>query len=273
MQHNVCLAKVTPNQRLPNLIEDWDEDPLKIGLLIIAAFWCLPVSSETLQIMGAEKGYLPFYYGENLNKGALVEVINEFTTDTGIPAEFRPMARKRHAWALENGLANAVFASMRWMPLPDRMHAVGPVLIWRDRVFAQPGRQPDTVDDLQGSICLRRWFVYSDRLEKRIGSDLVRYDSYDARQMLGMFLRKRCDYIVMSEMEFRFLALLAEVDPDLYVTEVIDAEWPVYLGLLKTEAALIEAAEAFFATHTIDVESMLPNLPQPDRLDLLQPNK
>lgn len=157
------------------------------------------------------------------------------------------------------------------MPLPDRMHAVGPVLTWRDRVFAQPGRQPDSYDDLQGNICLRKWFVYSDRLERRIGTDLVRHDAYNAQQMLRMFLLKRCDYIVMSEMEFRFLALLGKVDSTLYSTDLIDAERPVYLGILKTEVALIEAAEAFFSTHTIDVEAMLPRLPSPDRHILIQP--
>ncbi|MDL0432862.1 transporter substrate-binding domain-containing protein [Marinobacter sp. TBZ242] len=246
---------------------------MRIGLLFIAAFWFLPVSSQTLQIMGSDEGFLPFYYGNNLNKGILVEVINEFTLKTGIAADFRPMPRKRQAWALEEGQANAVFANPLWMPLPDRMHAVGPVLTWRDRVFAQPGRQPDSIDDLQGSICLRKWFVYSDRLEHRIGTDLVRHDAYNAQQMLGMFLQKRCDYTVMNEMEFRFLALLVEVDPDRYSTELIVAEWPVYLGILKTEAALIEAAEAFFATHTVDVEAMLPNLPPPDQNVSIQPDK
>ncbi|MEP1215095.1 MAG: polar amino acid ABC transporter substrate-binding protein [Marinobacter sp.] len=246
---------------------------MRIGLLIIVAFWFLPVSSQTLQIMGSDEGFLPFYYGNNLNKGILVEVINEFTLETGIAADFRLMPRKRQAWALEEGQANAVFANPLWMPLPDRMHAVGPVLTWRDRVFAQPGRQPDSFDDLQGSICLRKWFVYSDRLERRIGTDLVRHDAYNAQQMLGMFLHKRCDYTVMNEMEFRFLALLVEVDPDRYSTELIVAEWPVYLGILKTEAALIEAAEAFFATHTVDVEAMLPNLPPPDRNVSIQPDK
>lgn len=246
---------------------------MRIGLLIIAAFWFLPVSSQTLQIMGADQGFLPFYYGNNLNKGILVEVINEFSMETGIAADFRPMARKRHAWALKRGLANAVFASPRWMPLPDRMHAVGPVLTWRDRVFAQPGRQPGSFDELQGSICLRKWFVYSDRLEQRIASDLVRHDAYSAQQMLGMFLQKRCDYIVMNEIEFRFLALLVEFDPDRYSTELIDADWPVYLGILKTEAALIEAAEAFFATHTVNVEAMLPKLPPPDRHVSIKPDK
>ncbi len=246
---------------------------MRIGLLIIAAFWCLPVSSQTLQIMGSDQGFLPFYYGNNLDKGILVEVINEFTMETGIEAGFRPMARKRHAWALEEGLANAVFANPRWMPLPDRMHPVGPILTWRDRVFAQPGQQPDAFDDLRGSICLRRWFVYSDRLERRIGADLVRLDGYNAQQMLGMFLRKRCDYIVMNEIEFRFLARMVEVDSDRYSTELIDAEWPVYLGILKAETALIEAAEAFFATHRVDVEAMLPELPPPDRPISLQPFK
>ncbi len=93
----------------------------------------------------------------------------------------------------------------------------------------------------------------------------MRHDAYNARQMLLMFLNKRCDYIVMNETEFRFLALLWDVDPDVYSTELIDAEWPVYLGILKTEADLIEAAEAFFANYTIDVAAMLPKLPQPDR--------
>lgn len=241
---------------------------MRICLLIIIAFWFLPVSSQTLRIMGADEGFLPFYYGNNLDKGIFAEVINEFALEAGITAEFRPMARKRHAWALEEGLANAVFANPLWMPLPDRMHAVGPVLTWRDRVFAQPGRQPDSFDDLQGSICLRRWFVYSDRLERRIGTDLVRYNAYNAQQMLRMFLLKRCDYIVMNEMEFRFLTLQGKVDTAPYSTNLVDAEWPVYLGILKTEATLIEAAEAFFANHAIDVEAMLPRLPPPDSVPI-----
>jgi hypothetical protein len=68
----------------------------------------------------------------------------------------------------------------------------------------------------------------------------------------------------MNETEFRFLAKLGSVDPELYSTELIDAEWPVYLGILKNETALIEAAEAFFSTYTIDVEAMLPQLPRPE---------
>lgn len=238
---------------------------VRIGLLIIAVFWFLPVSSETLRIMGSDEGFLPFYYGKNLNKGILVEVIHEFSQQTGIEANFRPMPRKRQAWALKEGQANAVFASPLWMSLPERMHAVGPVSTWRDRVFAQPGQQPASFDDLQGSICLRKWFVYSARLERRIGTSLVRHDAYNAQQMLGMFLQKRCDYVVMNEMEFRFLAQLVNVDPARYSTELIDAEWPVYLGILNTQAALIDAAEAFFSTHEIDVEAMLPRLPPPDQ--------
>jgi hypothetical protein len=69
----------------------------------------------------------------------------------------------------------------------------------------------------------------------------------------------------MNELEFRFMAQLLDIDPHRYRTELIDAEWPVYLGILKTETALIEAAEAFFSTNTVDVETMLPNLPPPDR--------
>ncbi|PPI83233.1 polar amino acid ABC transporter substrate-binding protein [Marinobacter maroccanus] len=237
---------------------------MRAVLFIIMAFWLLPASSQTLKIMGSDESFLPFYYGNNLNEGILVEVINEFTKQTGIAADFLPMARKRQAWALERGLANAVFANPLWMPLPERMHAVGPLLTWRDRVFAQPGRQPDSFDDLKGGICLRRWFVYSDRLEARIGSHLVRHDGYNAQQMLQMFLHKRCDYIVMNETEFRFLAQLGSVDPELYSTELIDAEWPVYLGILENETALIEAAEAFFSTYTINVEALLPKLPRPD---------
>lgn len=49
----------------------------------------------------------------------------------------------------------------------------------------------------------------------------------------------------MNETEFRFLAQLRDVDPELYRTELVDAEWPVYLGILNNETALIEAAEAF----------------------------
>ena len=245
---------------------------MRIGLLIIAVFWFGPVSSQTLQVMGSNEGFLPFYYGENLNEGILVEVINEFSVEAGITAGFRPITRKRQAWALKAGRANAVFANPRWMPLPERMHVVGPVLTWRDRLFAQPGRQTSSYDDLKGSICLRKWFVYSDQLEARIDTDLVRYDGYDAQQMLGMFLRERCDYVLMNEMEFRFLAQLIGVDPNRYSTELIDAEWPVYLGILKTEAALIEAAEAFFATYTVDEEALLPKLPPPDGLDSIQPD-
>lgn len=76
---------------------------MRIGLLIIAVFWFLPVSSETLRIMGSDEGFLPFYYGKNLNKGILVEVIHEFSQQTGIEANFRPMPRKRQAWALKEG--------------------------------------------------------------------------------------------------------------------------------------------------------------------------
>lgn len=244
---------------------------MRVGLLILAVFCSLPVSSQTLQIMGSGEGFLPFYYGHSLDKGILVEVINEFSRASGIKADFRPMPRKRQAWALENGHANAVFANPLWMPLPDRMHAVGPVLTWRDRVFAQPGRQPQSFEDLRGSICLRRWFVYSDQLERQIGSGLVRQDSYSAQQMLGMFLQKRCDYIVMNETEFRFLAQLVAFDPDRYSTGLIDAERPVYLGILKSEAALIQAAEAFFTDYRIDVETMLPRLPPPDQKISVEP--
>ncbi|MEC7816687.1 MAG: polar amino acid ABC transporter substrate-binding protein [Pseudomonadota bacterium] len=246
---------------------------MRIAVLIIVAFWCLPVSAQTLQILGSDEDFLPFYYGETLDKGILVEVINELTLATGIAAKFRPMPRQRQAWALEGGRANAVFANPRWMPLPDQMHAVGPVLTWRDRVFAQPGLQPESFDDLQGGICLRRWFVYSDSLERRLGADLVRHDAYNAEQMLGMFLHKRCDYVVMNEMEFRFMAKLVDVDPNRYSTRLIAAEWPVYLGILNTEAALIEAAETFFGTYTVDVEAILPNLPPPDRPVSIQPYK
>ncbi|WP_114333150.1 substrate-binding periplasmic protein [Marinobacter litoralis] len=238
---------------------------MRIGLLFILALWTLPVSSQTLRIMGADDGFLPFYYGKTLDKGIFVEVINEFSLETGIASEFRLMARKRQAWALENGLANAVFANPRWMPSPDRMHAVGPVLTWRDRVYAQPGLKPDSFDELQGRICLRKWFVYSDQLEQRMGADLVRLHAYNVQHMLRMFLSKRCDYVVMNETEFRFLALQGNFDPTTYTTDLVDAEWPVYLGILKTEAALIEAVEAFFATHKIDVDAMLPTLPPPDR--------
>jgi ABC-type amino acid transport substrate-binding protein len=221
--------------------------------------------------MGSDEGFLPFYYGDNLNKGILVEVINDFGLEAGIAVAFRPMPRNRQVWALEEGRANAVFATPKWMPQPDRMHRVGPVLTWRDRVFAQPGRQPVSFDDLRGSICLRRWFVYSDQLERRIGNKLKRHDAYNAQQMLNMFLHKRCDYVVMNELEFRFMARLLDIDSHRYSTDLIDAEWPVYLGILETESALIEAAEAFFANYTVDAEAMLPNLPPPDRPVSIQP--
>ena len=77
---------------------------MRVGLLIILAFWCLPVSSQTLEIMGSDEGFLPFYYGDNLNKGILVEVINEFSLEAGITAGFcqpvvdaatKPDARRR----------------------------------------------------------------------------------------------------------------------------------------------------------------------------------
>ncbi|WP_227664642.1 substrate-binding periplasmic protein [Marinobacter litoralis] len=233
--------------------------------MIMLALWTLSAASQSLRIMGADDGFLPYYYGKDLNKGIFVEAMNEFASETGIPAEFRVMARKRQAWALEQGLANAVFANPRWMPAPERMHAVGPVLTWRDRVYAQPGLQPNSFDDLQGRICLRKWFVYSDQLDRRIGTDLVRLNANNVQHMLRMFLLKRCDYVVMNEMEFRFLALQGNFDATTYTTDLVDAEWPVYLGILKTEEALIDAAEAFFESHKIDVEAMLPTLPPPDR--------
>lgn len=137
---------------------------MRVVLFIIMAFWLLPASSQTLKIMGSDEGFLPFYYGNDLNEGILVEVINEFTLQTGVAADFLPMARKRQPWALERGLANAVFANPLWMPLPDRMHTVGPLLTWRDRVFAQPGRQPDSFDELKEA------FVFADGLSTVIGS-------------------------------------------------------------------------------------------------------
>lgn len=66
---------------------------MRICLLIIIAFWFLPVSSQTLRIMGADEGFLPFYYGENLNKGIFAEVIKEFALEAGITAELRPIAQ------------------------------------------------------------------------------------------------------------------------------------------------------------------------------------
>lgn len=238
---------------------------MRLGLLIILALWTLPAASQTLRIMGADDGFLPFYYGENLDKGIFVEVMGEFALESGINTQFRPMARKRQTWALEQGLANAVFANPRWMPSPERMHAVRPVFTWRDRVFAQPGRQPNSYDDLHGRICLRKWFVYSPELEQRIGAELERLDAYNAQHMFRMFLLKRCDYIVMNETEFRFLALHGKFDAADYSTDLVDTEWPVYLGIFKTESALIEAAEAFFSNYKIDVDAMLPILPLPDR--------
>ncbi|WP_336366424.1 substrate-binding periplasmic protein [Marinobacter sp. C2H3] len=238
---------------------------MRISLLIIGALWSVSAWCQTLQIMGSDEGFIPFYYGHNLSEGILVEVIHEFTRETGIAGRFRPVPRKRQAWTLKQGRANAVFANPLWMPLPDQMHAVGPVLTWRDRVFAQPGRRPERFEDLQGSVCLRKWFVYSDALEQRIDAGLVRRDGYNAQQMLGMFLSKRCDYIVMNDVEFRFLARQINVDPSRFHTGLIDTEWPVYLGILKTETTLIDAAEAFFAAHNVDVEALVESLPPPDR--------
>ncbi|MEP3562108.1 MAG: polar amino acid ABC transporter substrate-binding protein, partial [Marinobacter sp.] len=87
--------------------------------MIILALWTLSAASQSLRIMGADDGFLPFYYGKDLNKGIFVEAMNEFASKTGISAEFRVMARKRQAWALGEGLANAVFANPRWMPAPE----------------------------------------------------------------------------------------------------------------------------------------------------------
>jgi hypothetical protein len=89
--------------------------------------------------------------------------------------------------------------------------------------------------------------------------------------MLNIFLQKRCDYIVMNDMEFRFLAQLLAINPDEYSTELVDAEWPIFLGILKTETALIQAAEAFFADYRIDVEALLPGLPLPDEKISIHP--
>ena len=77
---------------------------MRAVLFIIMAFWFLPVSPQTLKIMGSDESFLPFYYGSNLSEGILVEVINEFTKQTGIAADFVPMARKRQAWALERAI-------------------------------------------------------------------------------------------------------------------------------------------------------------------------
>ncbi|MEC7376212.1 MAG: polar amino acid ABC transporter substrate-binding protein, partial [Pseudomonadota bacterium] len=79
-------------------------------------------------------------------------------------------------------------------------------------------------------------------------------------------------YIVMNELEFRFLAQLLGFDPDGYSTALIDAEWPVYLGILKSEQGLIQAAEAFFADYRIDVEALLPGLPPPDQSLSIHPD-
>ena len=68
---------------------------MRAVLFIIMAFWFLPVSSQTLKIMGSDESFLPFYYGNDLSEGILVEVINEFSLEAGITAGFRPMPRKR----------------------------------------------------------------------------------------------------------------------------------------------------------------------------------
>lgn len=60
---------------------------MRVVLFIIVAFWLLPASSQTLKIMGSDEGFLPFYYGNDLNEGILVEVINEFTLQTGVAAD------------------------------------------------------------------------------------------------------------------------------------------------------------------------------------------
>ena len=138
---------------------------MRLGLLTVAAFWCLPVFPQSLQIMGSDEGFFPFYYGNNLNKGILVEVMNEFTVETGIAAEFRPMARNRQAWALKEGLANAVFANPLWMPLS------GPNACCRSGVnLAVTVCSRNLADNRTPLMNLRAASVFADGLSTVIGS-------------------------------------------------------------------------------------------------------
>lgn len=204
------------------------------------------LAADSLIVIGNHHGVLPYYYGEQLEKGLLVDVVQEFSAATGIEGRFQPSPPNRQTWFLEHGNANAIFAHPNWMPMPEQMHMIGPLFYWRDRLFAQPGNQAEDLETLTGTICLRQGFTYSDVLESLLESELQRFDAGSDDLLVGMFLRQRCDYAVMDDLYFQYRAKQGEVDPELYATSMVDSEWPVYLGILKTETALIEAAEAFF---------------------------
>ncbi|MHA7879630.1 MAG: substrate-binding periplasmic protein [Saccharospirillum sp.] len=204
-------------------------------------------AADSLVIVGNQQGLLPYYYGDNLDRGFLVAIVREFSAATGIDSRFQPSPSNRHEWFLAHGHANAIFANPAWLPIPDQMHLVGPLFHWEDRVFAQPGLTVgDGVEQLSGTICLRSGFTYSDRLENRLGNELERFDADSDDILMRMFVRQRCDYTVMDDLEFQYLARAGDLDPALYETSIIDARWPVFLAIRKTETALIEAAEAFF---------------------------
>lgn len=223
-------------------------------LTLILASLVGSLAADSLVVIGNHNGVLPYYYGESLEKGLLVEVIKTFSNETGFDSHFQPSPVNRQAWFLEHGTANAIFAHPSWMPTPELMHLIGPLFYWRDRLFAQPGHQPDDIDTLTGTICLRQGFTYSDQLESSLGNRLHRFEASNDDLLVRMFLGQRCDYAIMDDLDFQYRAKQGEVDPELYTTSIVDAEWPVYLGILKTETALIEAAEAFFTPERFNFE-------------------
>jgi len=225
--------------------------------LWIVMAWCLmsPLLADPLTVVGEREGLMPYYYGTELDQGVLVDVLHEFTRSTGIEARFYSSTTRRFQWDLEHGHANAMFGHPAWFPVPERLHLIGPLFHWRDRLFAQPELEPEALESLEGSICLRKHYTYSESLESLLGGPLMRFDAKDADQLVRMFLRKRCDYVIMDDLEFRHLAGQGEVNPDLYETSIIEAEWPVYLGILKSQSALIEAAEGFFTPDRFAFEN------------------
>ena len=85
------------------------------------------LSADSLVVIGNHNGVVPYYYGESLEKGLLVDVVREFSAATGIESRFQPSPASRHPWFLEQGTANAIFAHPYWMPIPEQMHLIGPL--------------------------------------------------------------------------------------------------------------------------------------------------
>lgn len=225
----------------------------------------MPVMAETLAVVGDEEGLVPYYYGPELTRGLLVDVLDDFAQSTGIDAHFHASTTRRFEWDLKEGRANAMFGNPAWFPVQDQLHLIGPLFYWRDRLFAQPELSPESLDRLEGSICLRKDFTYSEALEARLDTDLIRFNAYNADQLVRMFLRDRCDYAIMDDLEFRFLALQGDMNPKLYETSIIEAEWPVYLGIIKDEQQVIDEAEAYFTPGRFEFEDRWRELvPPPD---------